>query len=149
MHYHIQDPPAQERNSRRRDTGFPEPLSEDRNTTLPHPDADTSPNATIESTDVIHKHTHIPRSFLHHGGHRSQSSAFTRKNTSGSGLNNAMEYAEGNPEGKGTKNMERCAEKGAELATLTSSDASSSLDGSSEKHDSSRKRRIFKKMGVS
>ncbi|KAI9048363.1 hypothetical protein LZ554_007199 [Drepanopeziza brunnea f. sp. 'monogermtubi'] len=149
MHNHVQDPPAREPNSRRKGTGFPEPLSEDRNTTLPHPDADTSPNATIESTDVVHRHTHIPRSFLHHGGHRSQSSVFTRKNTPGSGLYNAMEYAEGNPEEKGTKNMEIYAEKGAELATLTSSDASSSLDGSSEKDDSSRKRRMFKKMGIS
>lgn len=35
-----------------RDTGFPEPLSGDRNTTLPHPDADLSPNACICQEDV-------------------------------------------------------------------------------------------------
>ncbi|KJZ78271.1 hypothetical protein HIM_02309 [Hirsutella minnesotensis 3608] len=35
-----------------RDTGFPEPLDEGRNTTLPHPDADLSPNATISHEDV-------------------------------------------------------------------------------------------------
>ncbi|KAI5462597.1 hypothetical protein BGZ63DRAFT_423841 [Mariannaea sp. PMI_226] len=35
-----------------RDTGFPEPLSGDRNTTLPHPDADTSGNACISQEDI-------------------------------------------------------------------------------------------------
>lgn len=33
----------------RRDTGFPEPFC---GTTLPHPDADTSPNASISASDV-------------------------------------------------------------------------------------------------
>lgn len=36
-----------------RNTGFPEPLNEDRNTTLPHPEADTSPGATIEGPDPV------------------------------------------------------------------------------------------------
>ncbi|KAM3520507.1 hypothetical protein NHJ13051_006810 [Beauveria bassiana] len=35
-----------------RDTGFPEPFSSRRNTTLPHPDADLSPNACIGQDDV-------------------------------------------------------------------------------------------------
>ncbi|KAM3551656.1 hypothetical protein MY1884_007610 [Beauveria asiatica] len=35
-----------------RDTGFPEPFSSMRNTTLPHPDADLSPNACIGQDDV-------------------------------------------------------------------------------------------------
>ncbi|KFY50351.1 hypothetical protein V496_09391 [Pseudogymnoascus sp. VKM F-4515 (FW-2607)] len=46
----IQDVPDQEFNGIRY-TGFPEPLSLDRNTTLPHPDADLSPDACIESFD--------------------------------------------------------------------------------------------------
>ncbi|KIM93183.1 hypothetical protein OIDMADRAFT_184820 [Oidiodendron maius Zn] len=33
-------------------TGFPEPLCRYRNTTLTHPDADTSSNATLEAHDV-------------------------------------------------------------------------------------------------
>ncbi|KFA67912.1 hypothetical protein S40285_04072 [Stachybotrys chlorohalonatus IBT 40285] len=35
-----------------RDTGFPEPLDNNRNTTLPHPDADLSPNAFISQDDI-------------------------------------------------------------------------------------------------
>ncbi|KAM5352277.1 hypothetical protein ACJ41O_005000 [Fusarium nematophilum] len=35
-----------------RDTGFPEPFNDFRNTTLPHPDADLSPNACISQEDV-------------------------------------------------------------------------------------------------
>ncbi|RDA87175.1 hypothetical protein CP532_4289 [Ophiocordyceps camponoti-leonardi (nom. inval.)] len=39
-------------NHQRRETGFPEPLDEDRNTTLPHPDADLSPGACISQEEV-------------------------------------------------------------------------------------------------
>ncbi|KAH7255923.1 uncharacterized protein BKA55DRAFT_593131 [Fusarium redolens] len=35
-----------------RDTGFPEPLNNVRNTTLPHPDADLSPNACLTQEDI-------------------------------------------------------------------------------------------------
>jgi hypothetical protein len=35
-----------------RDTGFPEPFGDNFNTTLPHPDADLSPNATISQDDL-------------------------------------------------------------------------------------------------
>ncbi|KAH7149590.1 hypothetical protein B0J13DRAFT_309575 [Dactylonectria estremocensis] len=35
-----------------RDTGFPEPFNGVRNTTLPHPDADLSPNACISQEDI-------------------------------------------------------------------------------------------------
>ncbi|KAF5026156.1 hypothetical protein F66182_1720 [Fusarium sp. NRRL 66182] len=35
-----------------RDTGFPEPLNKLRNTTLPHPDADLSPNACLSQEDI-------------------------------------------------------------------------------------------------
>ncbi|KAI7786381.1 hypothetical protein LA080_003622 [Diaporthe eres] len=37
---------------RSRETGFPEPFCGSRNTTLPHPDADTSPNACISQDDI-------------------------------------------------------------------------------------------------
>ncbi|KAM0557208.1 hypothetical protein ACHAPJ_005472 [Fusarium lateritium] len=35
-----------------RDTGFPEPFNKLRNTTLPHPDADLSPNACLTQEDI-------------------------------------------------------------------------------------------------
>lgn len=49
----VMSPPKATRPRREpRDTGFPEPFDEGRNTTLPHPDADLSPNATISHDDV-------------------------------------------------------------------------------------------------
>ena len=56
-------------------TGFPEPLNPDRNTTLPHPSADTSKDATLEAEDVALARTHSKSRFLHsrHRGHRSVS----------------------------------------------------------------------------
>jgi len=50
----------------KRDTGFPEPFSPDRNTTLPHPEADTSPNATIEGPDIALERGNSRRSFGRH-----------------------------------------------------------------------------------
>ncbi|KAI9900169.1 hypothetical protein N3K66_004431 [Trichothecium roseum] len=49
-----------------RDTGFPEPFNGARNTTLPHPDADLSPNAVITSDDlsVDHAMRHRRLSFI-------------------------------------------------------------------------------------
>ncbi|KAJ4413937.1 hypothetical protein N0V82_008242 [Gnomoniopsis sp. IMI 355080] len=38
--------------ARVRDTGFPEGFCGNRNTSLPHPDADTSPNASITQEDI-------------------------------------------------------------------------------------------------
>ncbi|CAN8106085.1 unnamed protein product [Discula destructiva] len=38
--------------ARARDTGFPEGFCGNRNTSLPHPDADLSPNASISSDDI-------------------------------------------------------------------------------------------------
>lgn len=48
-----------------KNTGFPEPLSPYRNTTLPHPSADTSPSASIESADVSITRTHSRHSSFH------------------------------------------------------------------------------------
>jgi len=54
-----------------KDTGFPEPLSHDRNTTLPHPEADTSPYASLESKEVDIYRTHSRLSFKrHHSKHK-------------------------------------------------------------------------------
>lgn len=51
----------------RRETGFPEPLDEDRNTTLPHPDADLSPGACISQDEAAMDRglKHHKLSFLH------------------------------------------------------------------------------------
>ncbi|KAM0244958.1 hypothetical protein ACHAQJ_010682 [Trichoderma viride] len=57
------------RTSRRvnRDTGFPEPFDRSSNTTLPHPDADLSPNACISHDDLAGDHALKRKrlSFLH------------------------------------------------------------------------------------
>ncbi|ESA42640.1 hypothetical protein GE21DRAFT_8081 [Neurospora crassa] len=44
--------PCSSTSSRGRDTGFPEPFNGDRNTTLPHPEANLSPNATLGEEDI-------------------------------------------------------------------------------------------------
>ncbi|KAL6810815.1 hypothetical protein GGI42DRAFT_349791 [Trichoderma sp. SZMC 28013] len=56
-----------------RDTGFPEPFDQLSNTTLPHPDADLSPNACISHDDLAGDHALKRKrlSFLHrHKGRR-------------------------------------------------------------------------------
>ncbi|KAK7419903.1 hypothetical protein QQX98_003090 [Neonectria punicea] len=45
-------PTVKSRRREPRDTGFPEPFNDVRNTTLPHPDADLSPNACISQEDI-------------------------------------------------------------------------------------------------
>ncbi|KAK1506345.1 hypothetical protein CTAM01_03680 [Colletotrichum tamarilloi] len=47
-----------------RDTGFPEPFNGERNTTLPHPDANLSPNAVISQEDLAGNRARTRRSFL-------------------------------------------------------------------------------------
>jgi len=73
---HVQDLPASETaKGSNKDTGFPEPLSEDRNTTLPHPEADTTPNATIEAPDIALSRTRSRHSIHLPGrGHSRKSS---------------------------------------------------------------------------
>ncbi|KAF7861366.1 hypothetical protein EAF04_007931 [Stromatinia cepivora] len=67
MNANMQEPMGMERNYSGRDTGFPEPLCHDRNTTLRHPEADTSPYATLESTELdIHRsHSRLSLRRLH------------------------------------------------------------------------------------
>lgn len=93
-------------------TGFPEPLSPDRNTTLPHPDADTSLNATIEAPENMDlTRTHSRRSFLH-GRTRLRKHSIHSKNDSGvslgeRGVNNGM----GEVKEEQTKESEIAGEK--------------------------------------
>ncbi|KAH7348309.1 hypothetical protein BKA65DRAFT_258119 [Rhexocercosporidium sp. MPI-PUGE-AT-0058] len=147
MNNHIQDPPAQERNSLGKDTGFPEPLSEDRNTTLPHPEADTSPNATIEAPDANPTRPHSRRSFLGRHHSHQKSSSFLPKDLENSGLYDNIQYADGSREEKSTKELQ------SDESGKGSSDGSS-FDGSSEKggrrySDGERKRGIFARLGFS
>ncbi|RFU25061.1 hypothetical protein B7463_g11277, partial [Scytalidium lignicola] len=64
-----QKPPQLKQTTSRKGTGFPEPLSKDRNTTLPHSKADTSEDACIEAHDIVVNHTqhrHHILPFQHH-----------------------------------------------------------------------------------
>ncbi|KIH87880.1 hypothetical protein SPBR_05364 [Sporothrix brasiliensis 5110] len=60
-------PTLSNRSSRDYDTGFPEPFCGNGNTTLRHPDANTSPDACISSDDIAVDHVYMRsrRSFLH------------------------------------------------------------------------------------
>jgi hypothetical protein len=85
-------------------------LETDRNTTLHHPDADTSPNATMEAPDLNLVRTRSRRSFLH-GRH-----SHSRKNSkfdSGvslektAGLYDNIQYADGSTEDRSAKEIEK------------------------------------------
>ncbi|KAK0126906.1 hypothetical protein ONS96_006470 [Cadophora gregata f. sp. sojae] len=135
MNNHIQDAPAAERNSLGKDTGFPEPLSIDRNTTLPHPEADTSPNASMSAPDDDLSRTYSRRSFLgRYSSSRQKSSSFDAKDLEKSGLYDNIEYADGSREEK---------YQGGEESGKGSSEGGSSMDmdGSWEKGSGSGRRR--------
>jgi len=71
MNHAVQEPLSPRRTSTERNTGFPEPFNNDRNTTLPHPDADTSPNATLEAPNIALSKINSRHSLFHHGRHHS------------------------------------------------------------------------------
>jgi len=108
MNANIQEPPFEAGSAPKSHTGFPEPLSPDRNTTLPHPDADTSENATIEGPDIALTRTHSRRLFpsRHNGqkGYKGQASV------SDVGLYDNIKYADGSKENKSRKAIEKDAE---------------------------------------
>jgi hypothetical protein len=119
MPTNVQDLPVKEVNVLNKNTGFPEPLSPgmpysrnemqkltsaDRNTTLPHPDADTSPNATIEAPDVDLARTQSRSSFLHRR-HQSKVS-FSKGYIKDSGLYDNIQYADGTQEARNTRALE-------------------------------------------
>jgi hypothetical protein len=62
MNRNLQTQPQASGERLARDTGFPEPFNNERNTTLPHPDADTGPNPVIEAPDFNLSRTHSRRS---------------------------------------------------------------------------------------
>ncbi|KAH8797924.1 hypothetical protein F5884DRAFT_814101 [Xylogone sp. PMI_703] len=68
-----QKTPQLKQTSPKKGTGFEEPFCPERNTTLPHPDADTSEDACIEGENMVQAHAHhhlLP--FHHHHRYRSQ-----------------------------------------------------------------------------
>jgi hypothetical protein len=119
MPTNVQDLPTKEINALNKNTGFPEPLSPgmprlqqgmqrltftDRNTTLPHPDADTSPNASIEAPDVDLARTHSRNSFLHRRHHSKNS--FGKLDMKDSGLYDNIQYADGTRETANTRALD-------------------------------------------
>ncbi|KAN0108904.1 hypothetical protein V8E51_008646 [Hyaloscypha variabilis] len=105
MPTNVQDLPAREVNVLNKYTGFPEPLSPDRNTTLPHPDADTSPNATIEAPDLDLTRTQSRNSFLHRR-HQSKNSFGKIGALKAGGLYNNMPYAGSTREVENVRSLE-------------------------------------------
>ncbi|KFY45060.1 hypothetical protein V494_01189 [Pseudogymnoascus sp. VKM F-4513 (FW-928)] len=103
----VHKPSQSERTRLKRNTGFPEPLSKDRNTTLPHPDADTSEGATIEAQEVIVlNHTRPLRSILPFQ-HR-----FNGNSKGGiiGGLYDNIQDANGSDHGRNSKELQQKAE---------------------------------------
>lgn len=143
MNANVQDPPRKEVNSRNRDTGFPEPLSNDRNTTLPHPDADTSPNATMEAPDLNLVRTRSRRSFLHgRHSHSRKNSKFDSGVSLGStaGLYDNVQYADGSTEDRSAKEIEKEVKARDDLVDAP---ASTSLINEGEK-----KKGVLKKLNL-
>ncbi|KAH0613585.1 uncharacterized protein H6S33_005471 [Morchella sextelata] len=56
-----------------RETGFPEPLSLERNTTLPHQDAQTAPHEELDTAVISEKHhRHRPHVRHHHNRQKAE-----------------------------------------------------------------------------
>ncbi|ESZ94079.1 hypothetical protein SBOR_5555 [Sclerotinia borealis F-4128] len=108
MSAHMQEPLGAERNSLGKDTGFPEPLSHDRNTTLPHPEADTSPYATLESTelDLYRSHSRLSLKRLH-SKHKGSNLSVP--------LHDNIQYSDGTHEHGDLKTIEKDVEKRDDL----------------------------------
>ena len=106
--------------------------SEDRNTTLPHPEADTSPNATIEGLDFNLTRTHSKSSFRHaksHGSHSLRHPLNRSKYSAGatsigsdlSSLYDNIQYADGSVEMRGSKEIEKEAETSDDILRVPKS----------------------------
>jgi len=128
MPINVQDLPAREVNVLNKNTGFPEPLSPDRNTTLPHPDADTSPNASIEAPDTADlTRPHSRTSFLHRrqksskgsfgrgGGSVTSFGSFASGDMKESGLYDNIQYADGTHEGKNGRALDAGRDSGVAM----------------------------------
>jgi len=151
MPTNVQDPPAKEINVLNKNTGFPEPLSPDRNTTLPHPDADTSPNASIEAPDVDLTRTHSRRSFLH-SRHQSKNS-FGKIDLKQSGFYDNIQYADGSREGANTMALDGNTSKkdsSVDALSQTNGEVAGVVESRDEQgyKDGERKKGILRKLNL-
>jgi len=112
MNHAIQEPPSPSRSVSGRNTGFPEPFNTDRNTTLAHPDADTSPNATLEAPDIALSKTNSRHSLFRHGRHHShgKNGGHVVESLEKSGLYDNIIYADGTKDEKGAMNITKDAD---------------------------------------
>lgn len=144
----VQQPPNQEKIAGK-DTGFPEPLSPDRNTTLPHPDADTSKNATIEGADVPLSKVHSRRSLRGHGRNHSSRSG---KITAEEGLRyDNIQYADGSKESTGESKQDSAAKfvdapADGEVKQEQTLDGAKEGRGEEDAHEAERKKGLLKKL---
>jgi len=105
----VQELNTKDANVLNKNTGFPEPMSPDRNTTLPHPDADTSPNASIEAPNVDLTRTNSRNSFLHRR-HQSKNS-FGKADMKDSSLYDNIQYGDGTRETMSTRALDAMSPK--------------------------------------
>jgi hypothetical protein len=123
----------------------------DRNTTLPHPDADTSPNATIEATDFDLTRTHSRNSFLHRR-HLTKNS-FGKIDTTNSGLYDNTQYADSTQEVRNTTSLDlKPPERGSAVngASLESGAANGGAENRAEKGytNGERKKGVLSKLNL-
>ncbi|RDW61029.1 hypothetical protein BP6252_12412 [Coleophoma cylindrospora] len=99
----VQEPPTTPKRVPNLNTGFPEPFNHERNTTLPHPDADTSVGAVIEGPEIALSRTHSRKiSFLSHRSKHSNASGKLDPSeyakVENNGLYDNIQYADGSKE---------------------------------------------------
>lgn len=140
-----------------RNTGFPEPLSPDRNTTLPHPDADTSKNACISGPDIPLQRTHVRnRSFLsrHHAGNGHHNLCHKTDGTisvEDSGLYDNITYADGSEETRNSKDTEQSSARSDDVVKDGEQEVSNWLDHERDEQGyrtGERKKGVLRKLGL-
>ncbi|KAL3424300.1 hypothetical protein PVAG01_03581 [Phlyctema vagabunda] len=111
----VQDLPPTPTRLANKDTGFPEPLSTERNTTLHHPDADTSQGASIEGPEISLSRTHSRKiSFLHKrklSGASGKINPADYESPESAGLYDNIQYEDGSREKKDPKALAKDAQQ--------------------------------------
>jgi len=123
MNANVQDLPSREPNVLNKSTRFLESLSPSttplhchhryaayiqsahRNTTLPHPEVDTSANAAIEAPDANITRTHSRRYFL--GQHHSSKNTEGEIKAKGTGLYDHIQYTDASKESRVRRRLKR------------------------------------------
>jgi len=143
----VQETPSPQSSTRSKHTGFHEPLSPHRNTTLPHPDADTSENATLEATDLPLEKLHSRRHLLHHRNHSSRSGKITPEDSL---WYDNIQYSDGTKEKSDPAVIEEALQKRDDVidAPSESREVGSDSFSSQEKRNPKAYRDGEKKRGV-